>query len=171
MIVVIFFLIISGLYQSYDMDGLQIMILFMMSNFYVILLQFLWRFTGEDEEATESANKNIADGSFESAKEKLGMNYFDKNTEIEFSRSPSSSPLTKKDQKPELGYIRFNDDDVVEDKRGFANNYFTNVNASPALQFPSSNDHFNETGSFEDEQEDPAKEHREIQNEFFTKDV
>lgn len=136
MVLVIFFLIISGLYQSFDLDGVQIIILFMMGNFYVMMLQILWRFTGEEN--TNDIEK--AEGSFESIKEKLGLNYFDKETDIEFSRSNSSD----KNGDGKREYVEFDDDQegkgrFLEEEVQFGNKSLDQTKLSEEEQFEKGN--------------------------------
>ena len=85
-IIVFFSLMAAGMYQSYDMNGVQVMVLFLVSNFYVVMLQVWWRFWGQD---TTGGGAYPREGSFERAKETLGLGYFDKDTDVEFSRSNS----------------------------------------------------------------------------------
>lgn len=86
MVVIMFALLASGMYQSYDMNGVQLMVLFLVCNFYIITLQLLWRFSGVDSTGGDAYPR---EGSFERAKETLGLNYFDRDTDVEFSRSHS----------------------------------------------------------------------------------
>lgn len=113
MVVIMFAILASGMYQSYDMNGVQLMILFLVCNFYIIALQLLWRFSGSDSTGGDAYPR---EGSFERAKETLGLNYFDRDTDVEFSRSHSggkSDPNDDSDGEKEAGraadrpYIEF----------------------------------------------------------------
>lgn len=86
LVIILFSLLIAGMYQSYDMNGVQIMVLFLVCNFYVIAMQVFWRFWGQD---TTGGGAYPREGSFEKAKETIGLGYFDKDTDVEFSRSNS----------------------------------------------------------------------------------
>lgn len=59
-------LIITGMYQSYDKDGAQVMTMFFVCNYYVISLQILWRLSrGELKQVTEcvmNVNQDLKDG-------------------------------------------------------------------------------------------------------------
>lgn len=122
MVVIMFALLVAGLYTAYSASGIQIMILFLMCNFYVIMLQILWRFSTEEDKTSLTFRR---EGSFERAKETLGFNYFDKDTDVEFSRSSSEQKRLgrpaqaetqeddlEKDGEKERPYIQFDDDRV-----------------------------------------------------------
>ncbi len=44
-ILVMFFLIISGIFQSYESNGIKLLMIFVLFNYYIIMLQLLWRFS------------------------------------------------------------------------------------------------------------------------------
>ena len=109
MVIIVFFLIISGLYQSYETNGVQILILFMMCNFYVIVLQFLWRFNSNGKLVNFSLHSQF-EGSFEKTRDKIGMNYFDQNTEVEFSHSTIKSGDKENGSDKEKEYVPFDEE-------------------------------------------------------------
>ena len=110
-----------------------------MCNFYVILLQILWRFTGQDNTPREST-QNKVNGSFESAKERIGLNYFDKEVDVEFSKSHSKNTLTIEKAEVAQEYVPFDDEDHVIQ---------TKSNNDKSHQHKS----FDNTNPFEDEED------------------
>lgn len=125
-IIVLFALLASGMYQSYDMNGVQVLLLFLICNFYVLMLTVLWRFWGLD---TTGGGAYPREGSFERAKENLGFNYFDKDVDVELSRTGSSgerkSPndhdsdlqnFKDADGDVDRPYVAFDDENTAEKK-------------------------------------------------------
>lgn len=56
-----FFLIsLTGFYQSYDSNGVKVLLVIFLGNFYVFLLQFLWRFAPEGNKEFEDIIKKRA---------------------------------------------------------------------------------------------------------------
>lgn len=150
-IITLFGILAAGMYQSYDMNGVQIMVLFMIANFYVIVLQFLWRF---DFCSTSGRGHVPKEGSFERAKESLGFNYFDKDTDVEFSRSGSDGRPIADDnsdgedakgpsQRP---YVPFDDE---HEKDGMKPGVFGGENERVVLSREGSTP-LDDTGHFED---------------------
>ena len=86
-IVVLFFMIANGLYQSYESSGVKILMLFLLNNFYVIMLQILWRFSfiGK-KEYKEFLKENKYSKNSLDEKKRLGLNYFEENLDIEIYR-------------------------------------------------------------------------------------
>jgi len=90
----------AGLYQSYDLNNVHIVMLFLMFNFYVLTLQFLWRFTdGKVKKPVEKKNEKTT--SYDKAKEQIGMRYFDCNTDVELARTEVESPIKVEDPEYE----------------------------------------------------------------------
>ena len=108
MVCVIFGFICAGLHQNYSLDGVRIMVLFSMCNFYVIMLQILWQFKANEKYSTKK-DVEKTDGSFERVKDKLGLYYFDNDTEIEFSNSQLEKKKIEKVQVEKNPYMEFVD--------------------------------------------------------------
>lgn len=162
MVVVVFFLIVSGLYQSYETNGTQILILFMMCNFYVIFLQILWRFSAPGKRDNLSLHSQF-EGSFEKARDKIGMNYFDQNTEVEFSNSPANSGSKEEDSNKDKEYIAF-DEESDKDESGQKGPFL-----ETGLAF--GNQSANETGHLEEEDEDDFTGTKNKRGMEYSKDV
>lgn len=87
-----FFLIsLTGFYQSYDASGARLLMVVFLGNFYVLMLQVLWRFAPqgyreylEIVERIKMGQKNEQD-----RKEELGLNYFD-DVKVNISKKTSS---------------------------------------------------------------------------------
>lgn len=54
-------LFLTGMFQSYDKDGPQILTLFFVCNYYVVSLQVLWRFSHGQMSAVSQAVRDIKD--------------------------------------------------------------------------------------------------------------
>jgi hypothetical protein len=93
-IFIIFFLILTGIYQSYDSDGIKLTIMLIMCNFYVILLQILWRFSPSQDSISENRERLSAQSGAMSVelpfneKKGLGLEYFSNDYDIEIKTKP-----------------------------------------------------------------------------------
>jgi hypothetical protein len=90
-VLTMFFLVASGVYQSYEKEGVKLLILFVTCNVYIMFLQFMWNFNRSNsyykdvEDDIKISSKEIAD------ERRLGLNYFNPKYEIDVSRSQPSS--------------------------------------------------------------------------------
>lgn len=57
--IVLFGLFLSGMFQTYDHDGPQILTLFFVCNYYVVSLQILWRFSHGQMSAVSQAVRDV----------------------------------------------------------------------------------------------------------------
>ena len=89
-VIVMFFMLITGLYHSYDFNGIRVLMLFLLFNFYVIVLQLFWRFENKAEKEFVDIDKyksHISTDSESNEKKRLGMDYFDKRYQVSIKRS------------------------------------------------------------------------------------
>lgn len=89
-VILLFFLIITGLHQVFDFNGVRVLMLFVLLTYYVIVLQLMWRFDNKSKNHfidaknyEKASDKNSAD----SEKKDVGMNYFDQDCEIEITKT------------------------------------------------------------------------------------
>ena len=86
-IMVMFFLIASGIYQSYESEGVKILFLFVTSNVYVFFMQLMWIFNRSSEFYKDVENDVKLTTQGQGTNERRGLNYFDNNLEVNVSRS------------------------------------------------------------------------------------
>ena len=78
----------TGVYQPYDSEGSKLCILLIMCNFYVIVLQILWRTHDQSEKVQSDVNRisNTSDiegiYQYDGEKKNAGMEYFKDNYEV-----------------------------------------------------------------------------------------
>lgn len=106
-ILALFLLVLSGFYQSYDTNGIKILMVFVIYNFYVIVLQVMWKVTPK---GLKEAKKIFNIDNEESANKKIGFEYFEDNLEVEItSQANNQDPVDKsqrrKDRKARLENI------------------------------------------------------------------
>lgn len=89
-VVTLFFVIITGLYHSVDFNGVRVLMLFVLFTFYVVVLQLMWRFDkGPVKHFIDVKNYQGSKVKRPAGEEKkdLGMNYFDKDCEVEITKT------------------------------------------------------------------------------------
>ena len=84
-------LILLGLYQSYDTNGIKVLLIFVMYNFYIFVLQSMWRITPKGLKEAKNIfdiKKGIDLGFTKENAEKKEMvfEYFEDSVEIEGSQ-------------------------------------------------------------------------------------
>ena len=85
-----FIMLITGLYHSYDFNGVRVLMLFILFNFYVIVLQLFWRFESKAEKKfvdLEKYKSHISADSKSNEQKKIGMDYFDRKYQVSIKRS------------------------------------------------------------------------------------
>ena len=86
-------MVATGLYQSYDSSGIKLLVLFVSCNLYIFFLQFLWRFSSEDNLEINTYRARSSDSFVQTPvdeKNPVGMNYFAPNYQVEISHNRAS---------------------------------------------------------------------------------
>lgn len=92
-ILIIFFAMLSGVYQPYDSEGSKLCILLIMCNFYVIVLQMLWRTYGQSDSLRSEVHciSNTSDieniVSYNTGEKTDGIDYYKSNYEIALKKA------------------------------------------------------------------------------------
>jgi hypothetical protein len=167
--VVIFILAVTSSFQSYDSNGIKLLILIFMCNFYVILLQIFWRFAKDGlKEYKEFVNRrNIFKKNSEEMKKEYGLNYFDDNFEINIARKEDIDiekiPLENV-QKEKMDVLINSKKEINEDrnktkrltKKKFEEDesQFSDKEENNSIERIGSSDGENQYQKFDDEEED-----------------
>ena len=93
----VFILSVTGSYQSYDSDGIKLLMMIFICNFYVVLLQILCRFTkdGVKDYKEHMGRKMFFRKPSEERKKEYGLDYFDNNYDIKISRKMEEEKAEK----------------------------------------------------------------------------
>ena len=92
----LFLLVLSGLYQSYDTNGIKVLLIFVMYNFYIFVLQSMWKVTSKGQKEAKhifdiKKGKDLGFGAQNVEKKEMGFEYFEDSVEIEVSQLGESS--------------------------------------------------------------------------------
>lgn len=117
----VFILSVTGAYQSYDSDGIKVLMMIFIVNFYIILLQIFWRFTkdGIKDYKEHMSRKKFFKKNTEERKKEYGLDYFDNNYDVKISRKVSGDE--RKEQIP-LNQIQKDKFNVLINSKGNTNN-------------------------------------------------
>ena len=99
-VIALFFMMITGLYHAYDFNGVRLLMLFLLFNFYIIVLQFMWRFDRASEGSFIEAKKTRVPDEVERNKKDIGMDYFNDKIDIGYTSSKDTSKLTDNEGEP-----------------------------------------------------------------------
>jgi len=97
-VMTLFFLIASGVYQSYESEGVKILFLFVTCNVYIFFMQAMWMFNRSNEFYRDIENDIKLTSQSNGSSERRGMNYFDNNVEVNVSRSQNNTMNASFDQ-------------------------------------------------------------------------
>lgn len=124
-IIALFFLIITGLYNATDYNGVRVLMLFVLFNFYMIVLQLMWRFDRSSHKHfidiknyKQSSNRHPE----VSVQRDTGMNYFDNDCEIEITKTGG---LHRRDDS--MVTVEADNEPVYEKPRDFETAQFPNL--------------------------------------------
>jgi hypothetical protein len=97
-IMTLFFLVASGVYQSYEKEGVKLLFLFVTCNVYIFFMQFMWMFNRSNEFYRDVENDIKIASRNQQSDERRGMNYFDNNLAVNVSRSQNNTMNASFDQ-------------------------------------------------------------------------
>jgi hypothetical protein len=102
-IMIIFFLIASGVYQSFEKEGVKILVLFITCNAYIFIMQYMWMFDKSNEFYQVANAAESPQNKAQKMERNLGMKYFQEDYEVEVKSQNQSQNLTMNSSFDKVG--------------------------------------------------------------------